>query len=114
MGKILQGSHFVLCQSALPPDMQHRAFRSKRGGDSSHRVGATRTGCCNNASQTTGLPGIPIGRMSCYLLVAYINDSNVLVQTPIVDIDDMPPTKGENRIDALCLERLVDKMPTRN
>ena len=44
---------------------------------------------------------IAIGGVGRHLLVANIDDADTLVQTAIVDVDDVPAAQGEDRIDTL-------------
>jgi hypothetical protein len=43
--------------------------------------------------------------MRCSLLVPHVNDFDVLVETAVVDINNMPPAESENGLDTLGLQR---------
>ena len=106
MGQVLERPHLVLCQGALPTNMEHRAFRSKRGGHPGHCICTARTSRCNNTTQSTGLAGVTVCSVSRRLLMANVDYSNPFVQTSVVDVDDMSTAQGENSINAFLLGRL--------
>jgi hypothetical protein len=82
----------VLGQRALAADVQHRALGAERRGDAGHRVGAARAGGGNHATQLTGLARVAICRVRRCLLVAHIDYTNTLIETSIINIDDMATT----------------------
>ena len=110
MRQILQRAHLVLGQRALPADVQHRALRAKRGGDAGDRVGAAGPGGGYHAAEFAGLPGIAVGRMRGDLLMTHIHDADALVQTAVIDIDDMPAAEREYGVHPLVFQRLGDQM----
>ena len=110
MRQVLQSAHFPLVQRALPADMQHRAFRPKRGRNAGHRVGATRSGRRHHAAELAGLAGIAVGRMRGGLLMAHIDDADACVEATIVDVDNVTAAQREDGVDTLVLQRLGDEM----
>jgi len=90
--------------------MKDRALRAKRGGNPGHRVGAARTSGSDNTTELPGLTRISVGGMRGGLLVAYIDDADTLVETAIVNIDDMSTAERENGIDAFGLEGLGNQV----
>jgi len=112
--QILKRAHLVLGQRALPADHQKRALGAKRVGDAGHRVGRARSRRGHHAADLAALARIAVRGVGGDLLVTHVDDLDSLVQTAVVDIDDMPSAKSPDHIDAFVLERLGDQVPAGN
>ena len=108
--QILQRSHLVLSQRALAADVQNRALGAECGGNAGHRVGAAGTGGGDHAAELAGLARVAVGGVRRDLLVAHVDDADALIDAAIVDVDDVAAAQGEDRVDALVLQRLGDQM----
>ena len=114
MGQILKRPHLVLGERALPADVQHRALRPERGGDPGERVGEARAGRGDHAPEPAGLARVPIGRVGRHLLVPHVDDADILVDAPVVGVDDVPAAQREDGVDALVGQRPGCQVPTRD
>jgi len=112
--QVLERSHLVLRQRALPADMQHRALGAKGGGNPRHGIGAAGPGGGDHATELAGLSRVTVRGVSCDLFVAHVDDADPFIDAAIVNVDDVPAAQGEDRIDAFVLERLGDQMPAGN
>ena len=79
----------MLGQRALPADMKNRTLGTKCRGHSGHGIGAAGTSGGDDAAESTGLTGVAVCSMSRRLLMAYVNDLDALVQTAIININNV-------------------------
>ncbi len=110
MRQVLQPAHAPLRQRALAADVQHRAFRAEGRGDAGDRIGAARAGGGHDDTELAGLAGIAVGGVGRDLLMPDIDDADAFIDAAVVDVDDMAAAQGEDRVDALGLQRLGDQM----
>ena len=94
--------------------MQNRALGAKCRGDAGQRVGKAWTGRRDHAAQPTRLARISVGRVGGGLLVAHVDDANVVIDAAVVDVDDVAAAKREDRVDTLVLEGCSDEMAAGN
>ena len=110
MRQVLQRAHHVLRHAALAADVQDRAFGAERRRDTSDRVGAAGPRRRDHAAELAGLACIAVGRMRGDLLVVHVDDADAFVDAAVVDVDDVPATQREDRVDPLVLQGLRDEM----
>src|SRR6202021_1516109 len=96
--EILQRSHFVLGQGALPADMKNRALRTERRGDARDRVGATGSCRGDHAAELARLPRVAVSRMRSHLLVPHVDDANAFIDATIIDVDDVTAAKRKDGV----------------
>ena len=109
MRQILERSHLVLAERALPADHQDRAFGAERVGDTGHGVGRSRPRRRHDAARSAGLPGVAVGGVGRHLFVPDVEDPDAFVQASVVDVDDVPAAQREDHVHAFVLERLGDQ-----
>jgi len=114
MRQILQRAHLVLGQGPLPTDMDDGALGAERGRNSGHRVGAAGPGGRDDAAEPAGLTRVAVGGVRGNLLVTHVDDADALIDTPVVDVDDVAATEREDRVDAFVLQGLGDQVPAGN
>ena len=111
VGQILQRAHLVLGQGALPANVQHRAFGTKRGRDTGKRIRKPGAGRGNHAAQPAGLARVAVGGVGRDLLVAHVDDADIVVDATIVGVDDVAAAEREDRVDAFVPEGRTYQVP---
>ncbi len=112
--KILQRTHLVLAQRALPADEQHRALGAERVGDAGDGVGGAGAGRHDRAAGFSGNARIPVGGVRRDLLVTDVDDLDALIDAAVVDVDDVAAAERPNHVDALVFEGLRHQVSARN
>ena len=112
--QILQRAHLVLRQRALSADQQHRALGPERVGDAGDGVRRARPGRHDGTARLPGLSCISVRRVRRDLLVTDVDDLDALVETPVVDVDDVAAAQGEDDLDPFGLQRLGHEMAARD
>jgi hypothetical protein len=79
----------VLAQGTLAADQQQRAFGPEGIGDAGHRIGRAGPSSDHCTPWRTSNARVPIGRMRCHLFVTHIDNLNPLIETSIINIDDV-------------------------
>ena len=114
VGQVLQRPHLVLGERALSADVQHRALRPERGGDPGERVGEARARRGDHAPEPAGLTRVPVRGVGGDLLVPHVDDADVLVDAPVIGVDDVPAAQREDGVDALVGQRPGRQVPSRD
>jgi hypothetical protein len=108
--EVLQGPHLVLVQRALAADEEHRALRAQGVGHARDRVAGARAGSDHGAAGLAGDARVAVGGVRGHLLVTNVDDIYALIDTAVVDVDNVAAAECVDRVHALCLERLRDQV----
>ena len=114
VGQVLQRAHLVLAERALAADHEQRTFGAEGIGDPRHGVGRARSSRGHDTADFAALARIAVRRMCGDLLVAHVDDLDPLIETAVVNIDDMAAAQRPDHFDTLVLERLRDQVTTRD
>ena len=57
----------------------------------------------DHAAEAARLPRVAVGRVGRDLLVAHVDDPDIVVDTAVIGVDDVPAAEREHRIDTLAL-----------
>src|SRR5207245_8754715 len=111
---LLERPHVHLGGGSLSPDDQHRRLRPESIGDASDRIRSPRTSGHDGHARLTGdaRPGISSVRRR--LLVPHVNDADALVETAVVDVNNVSSAEGENGLDTFGLQGFRHQMATTN
>jgi hypothetical protein len=63
---------------------------------------------------TAGHTGVAVRGVRGYLLVAYVDHIDALVDATVVDVDDVAAAQREDDLDAFVLQRLRHQVPARD
>ena len=114
MRQVLERSHLVLAQGTLAADQQHRAFGPEGIGDAGDRIGRAGPSSDHCTPWRASDARIPIGGMRCDLFVTHIDNLDPLVETSIIDVDDVSATQREDGVDPFMFQGFGHQMPPRN
>ena len=103
MTQFLQPAHAVLFERRVAANQQHGALRPKCIRHSGYRIRCTRAGSDYGAAQT-GDSRVGIGRVRSHLLVADVDNLDTLVNTSVIDIDNVAAGNGEDVPNAFLLQ----------
>ncbi len=107
---LLESTPEFLTEKVTAAEEQHRRLRIPGGCHPGDGIGHPGTGGDRGHSEPPGEARVGLGGVGRGLLMAYINHSDPLLDTPVEDGDDVPAGEGEDGVDTLGAQRPGDDL----